>query len=112
MPLLIGMGRTSELVFMDPVLSADRAMEMGLVNAVADDDKFQETVDNWAQKLINGPSEAFARAKELLNDAMLPILEAQLSRERREIVGAALTSDYKEGMHAFLEKRMPRFEGR
>ncbi|HBX22355.1 MAG TPA: hypothetical protein DEF34_01785 [Desulfotomaculum sp.] len=112
MPLLIGMGRTSELVFMDPVLSADRAMEMGLVNAVADDDKFLETVDNWAQKLINGPSEAFARAKELLNDAMLPILEAQLSRERREIVGAALTSDYKEGMHAFLEKRMPRFEGK
>ena len=112
MPLIIGMGRTSELIFLDPVISAERAMEIGLVNAVADDDKFTETVDVWAEKLKNGPSEAFAKAKELLNESMLSVLESQLSRERREIVNAARTRDYREGMHAFLEKRPPRFQGK
>lgn len=111
MPLVVGMGRTSELVFLDPIVSAEKALEMGLVNAVADDDKFWATVESWVDKLKKGPGEAYARAKELLNESMLSILEAQLSRERREIVTAALTSDYREGMHAFLEKRVPDFKG-
>ncbi len=111
-PLLIGFGRTSELVFMDPVITADKAYEMGLVNTVVGDDEFAETVENWAEKLKRGPTEAFARAKELLNESMLTKLEAQLSRERREIVNMAQTSDYREGMRAFLEKRPPRFTGK
>ncbi|MBF7083614.1 enoyl-CoA hydratase/isomerase family protein [Desulfallas sp. Bu1-1] len=111
-PLLIGFGRTSELVFMDPLLTADQALQMGLVNAVADDDKFTGEVERWADQLKTGAAEAFARAKELLNDAMLPLLEAQLSRERREIVNTAQTNDYREGLHAFLEKRRPNFQGK
>lgn len=112
MPLLVGMGRASEMVFLDSKISSERAMEIGLVNAVTDDDKLWDTVDIWVEKLKKGPSEAFARAKELLNESMLSILEAQLSRERREIVTTALTKDYREGMHAFLEKRLPIFEGK
>ncbi|SFG40563.1 2-(1,2-epoxy-1,2-dihydrophenyl)acetyl-CoA isomerase [Desulfotomaculum arcticum] len=111
-PLLVGFGRASELAFMDPVLTAEQAQQMGLINVVAEDEAFTEEVERLAESLKAGASEAYARAKELLNDSMLSILEAQLSRERREIVTAALTSDYKEGMHAFLEKRSPKFHGK
>lgn len=110
-PLIIGMGRTSELIFMDPIISAEKAMQIGLVNNVFDDIAFEAEVEVWADKLKDGPTEAFARAKELLNESMLSLLEAQLSRERREIVTTALTSDYIEGMHSFLEKRRPSFKG-
>jgi 2-(1,2-epoxy-1,2-dihydrophenyl)acetyl-CoA isomerase len=110
-PVIVGMGRASELVFMDPVISAEKALEIGLVNAVFDDGQFDVNVEAWADKLKSGPTEAFARAKELLNESMLSLLEAQLSRERREIVTTALTSDYLEGMHSFLEKRKPSFKG-
>jgi len=111
-PLLAGFGRASELIFMDPVITADKACEIGLINAVVDDDIYIEEVERWAEKLKNSASEALARSKELLNDSMLGILESQLSRERREIVNSALTADYREGMHAFLGKRAPRFHGK
>lgn len=111
-PLLVGFGRASELALLDPVLTAEQAQQMGLINVVADDEVFAEEVERMANRLKKGASEAYARTKELLNDSMLPILEAQLSRERREIVTTALTGDYKEGMHAFLEKRSPKFQGK
>lgn len=110
-PLTVGMGKASELIFMDPVLDSSRAFNFGLVNLVVPDSELREETRKWAIKLANGPFEALARSKELLNESMLHILEAQLGRERREIVEAARTKDHKEAVEAFLNKRTPIFKG-
>lgn len=110
-PLTMGMGRASEFIFMDPVIDAKRAYDIGLINMVTSDEELEKVSREWALKLANGPFEALARSKELLNESMLHILEAQLRRERQEIVEAACTEDHKEAVDAFLNKRVPKFKG-
>ncbi len=110
-PLLIGFGRASELVFSDPMMDAKKAYEIGLVNEVADDAELENTVREKAQRLAAGPLVAFAVAKDNLNRALLGLLEAQLEQERLGIMRAGRTADAREGIAAILEKRRPAFRG-
>jgi len=111
-PMLIGLGKATELVLMDPILSAKQALEIGLVNQVVDDADLQRVTQEIAEKLAKGPTKSFAIAKENLNNAMLGLLERQLELERSGMIKAAKTADYKEGLKAFFEKREPHFTGR
>lgn len=111
-PLLIGFGRASELIFLDPVFDARKALELGLVNKVVEESEFENTVNQWALKLAAGPTRSFALAKELLNNALLTFLERQLELERQGIVAAAGSQDYLEGSEAFFAKRLPVFTGK
>lgn len=111
LPLTLGMSKASELIFMDPEITATEAYNFSLVNLVTPNDELESMTRKWALKLAKGPFEALARSKELLNESMLNILEAQLGRERREIVEAARTEDHKEAVEAFLNKRDPIFKG-
>ncbi|MFB3926664.1 MAG: enoyl-CoA hydratase/isomerase family protein [Syntrophales bacterium] len=111
-PLLIGFGRAMELMLLDQVIDARQALEWGLVNRVVDDAMLESTANEIALKLSRGPAKAFAIAKENLNHAMMGLLERQLELERAAMVKAAGTSDYIEGVNAFLEKRAARFTGK
>lgn len=111
-PLLVGFGRASELVLLDPVISAQQALELGLVNQVVEDSEIQRAAFEMAAKLAEGPTRAFALAKEVFNEAMLGLLERQLERERLGLVKAAKTRDFREGIQAFFEKRPPSFTGK
>jgi 2-(1,2-epoxy-1,2-dihydrophenyl)acetyl-CoA isomerase len=110
-PLLIGFGRASELVFSDPVMDAKKACEIGLVNEVADDAELEDATRKKAQRLASGPLAAFAVAKDNLNRALFGLLEAQLEQERLGIMRAGRTADAREGIAAILEKRRPVFRG-
>ncbi len=111
-PLIVGLGRASEMVFLDPVIDAQRALEIGLVNQVVPAENFAAAVKEVATRLAAGPTLAFARAKALLNASLLPALEAQLERERQAISASARTRDFTEGLAAFLAKRPPDYAGK
>ena len=110
-PLLIGLGRASELVLLDPVFDAQKALDMGFVNQVVEDSELDKVTYNVASRLAKGPSVAFAIVKENLNNAMLGFLERQLELERRGMTTVGKTADAMEGIAAFLEKRKPVFTG-
>ena len=110
-PLLIGFGRASELLFADPMIDARRALEIGLVTEVVDDAELENATRKRAQRLAAGPLKAYAIAKDNLNRAMLAVLENQLEQERLGIMHAARTADAREGITAILEKRKPVFRG-
>lgn len=110
-PHLIGLGRASELLLLDPVLSAEQACQYGLVNQVVPEGEALPTAQTWAGKLAAGPTQSYASAKRLLNASLLPNLEAQLEKEREGIVFINTTRDFREGVQAFLEKRNPLFVG-
>jgi len=110
--LFAGVGRASEMIFLDPVLCGKKAYELGLVNKVVEPEQLLTAAREWAEKLASGPTLAFARAKAELNHAVLGLLESQLEVERQGIMAAAQTEDYKRGLTAFLAKKTPQFTGK
>lgn len=110
-PQLIGWGKTAELVFLDPIINADQAFAMGLVNMVVQPEKLEDAAFEWANKLAKGATTAFGMAKKLINESIMPCLEKQIEMERLGVEKAGYTEDYTEGLTAFFEKRAPKFIG-
>jgi 2-(1,2-epoxy-1,2-dihydrophenyl)acetyl-CoA isomerase len=111
-PMLIGFGKATELVLLDPVLSAEEALRWGLVNRVVEDPELWTAAGEVISRLAAGPTRAFAIAKENLNNAMLSLLYRQLELERSGMIRAAQSADYGEGLRAFFEKREAVFTGK
>jgi enoyl-CoA hydratase/carnithine racemase len=110
LPKLVGLRRASELMLLNPRLSARDAREYGLVTAVYDCERFDAEVMTIAQRLADGPTHSFAIAKELLNQAAgMDRLDAHLDRELDELSRVADTPEFAEGLRAFFEKRTPDF---
>lgn len=109
--LLLGFSKTCEMVFLDPVYDAEQALAMGLVHKIVEPEKFTEATRQWAEQLAAGATRSFAIGKNNLNQAFLTLLERQLEVERQGVLEASLTSDYQEGLEAFLTKRRAIFKG-
>ncbi|MGE0625667.1 MAG: enoyl-CoA hydratase/isomerase family protein [Pseudomonadales bacterium] len=111
MPRRIGDRRARELMLTNRVLSAEEALEWGVVNQVVDDDKVLSEALALATKLAAGPTLAYGRVKDLLNASFDNGLETQMELESRAIADMVDTADGREGISAFLSKRKPEFKG-
>jgi 2-(1,2-epoxy-1,2-dihydrophenyl)acetyl-CoA isomerase len=112
LPRILGMRKTQELMLTNRLLSAEEAADWGLVTQVVDDDSVMETAMQAAKRLAAGPTRAFGTVKDLLAQSFSNGLETQLEEEARGIVKQSSTSDGREGIAAFLEKRKPEFRGK
>ena len=111
LPRVVGPARAAELMLLGDVVDAARAQEIGLVSRVVPDAELAATAQDLARRLAGGPR-ALAYIKEALALSAHNDLEGQLQVESRLQAAAATTSDFIEGVSAFLEKRPPRFTGR
>ena len=84
---------------------------MGIVTQVVEDAELLTNTQNLITRLAAGPTKAFGKAKRLLYDGWTETLEGQLECESRTIATIAHTSDTREGIKAFIEKRPARFTG-
>jgi 2-(1,2-epoxy-1,2-dihydrophenyl)acetyl-CoA isomerase len=106
LPRLIGLRRAMELMLLNPRVGATQAHDYGLVTAVYDVDRFDDAVTAVAEQLAAGPQQAFAIAKELLNQsAGFDRLDAHLDRELQELARVADGPEFAEGLAAFFAKR-------
>lgn len=112
LPKLVGLGKTSELIFLDKGIASGEAEKLGLVNQVFPEAKLKEATLEVAKRLAEGPNLAFARAKALLNKALISRLESQLEDERQGVISSSETDDFREALSAFFEKRKPKFKGK
>ncbi|MGE5454820.1 MAG: enoyl-CoA hydratase/isomerase family protein [Methylocystaceae bacterium] len=111
-PLLIGLAKASEMILLDELMDAQEALRLGLVNQVVTAEELETATMELARRLAKGPTCAYASSKELLNRAMLPMIETQMELERQGLMKCAHTEDYHESLVAFKEKRKPVFKGR
>ena len=112
LPRQIGMARAmGTALFAEPV-SARKAAEWGTIWEAVPDANFQAVVRARAQHLANGPTEGYRLTKKAMRASIDHTLEKQLETEAHLQGKAGRTSDFKEGVMAFLEKRKPQFEGR
>ncbi len=110
LPKLIGARRSLELMLTNRRLSAQEALDWGIVNKVVPDAELQSEVTKLAAKLAAGPTLAFGRTKDLVQSDQG--LEAQMELETRAIADSARSSDGAGGIKAFLAKEKPTFTGR
>ncbi len=111
LPAIVGLGKASELLFLDPVFDAPVAKEWGILHDVFVENEFEEKVAKIAKRLASGPTQSFAKAKELLNESLLPLLEKQLELERQKLISASKTKDAITGIEAFFAKEKPNYIG-
>jgi 2-(1,2-epoxy-1,2-dihydrophenyl)acetyl-CoA isomerase len=111
LPRRVGDRRARELMLTNRVLSAEEALDWGIVNQVVAEADLDETVGKLAAKIAAGPTLAYGQVKSLLNASFDNGLETQMELESRGIADMARSQDGKEGIQAFLAKRKPTFKG-
>jgi len=109
LPALIGLGRATEAAFTNQPITAQQALDWGLVNRVVPAEVLQTSALQMAQALAIGPVHAMGLAKRDFNKAIYPHLEEVLDYEAHIKEVARLRDEHKEGVRAFVEKRAPKF---
>lgn len=109
---LVGTAKARELYLTSPVLSAQQALDIGLVTQVVDDDAVDAAAQALARQLADGPRITLGYIKQNLNDAQTGSLAHSLDREAERHTRCAFTEDHREAANAFVEKRKPVFTGR
>ena len=111
LPRYVGMKRAIELTMLADMFDAKAAAAMGIINRAVPADLLELEVATLAERLSNGATMAYARAKKLINQSFVTPIDKQLDDEIAFFAECAKTNDFKEGVTAFVEKRKPRFEG-
>ena len=109
---LAGTSRARELMFLSERIDARRCETLSLVNRVVPDAELRETAFALAKSLAEGPSIALARIKDNLDHAMTSDILESMDQEAENMVKSARTTDHKEAVRAFIDKRKPEFVGR
>jgi enoyl-CoA hydratase len=100
-----------EMVLNNRTLSAQEALQFGLVNRVVPVERFLEDALELAKEIAGRAPLAIRMAKEAINQAFETPLSDGLADERRSFYLLFASQDQKEGMYAFVEKRKPDWTG-
>lgn len=112
MARLVGLGRALELMLTGDMVDANRAYDIGLVNAVVPKQELLDRAKELARKITGKGPDAVRLALKSVYSAMDVPLKTALETESSHFGLLASTEDMREGMTAFLEKRKPEFKGR
>ena len=111
LPRLVGLPRATALAFLGEKVTAGDAERMGMIYKSVGAGDFPEKTKALAEQLAAMPTKGLAMTKRLFNASMTNGMAEQLAMERDVQLDASRTSDYEEGVRAFLEKRAPHFTG-
>ncbi|MEM1243261.1 MAG: enoyl-CoA hydratase-related protein [Pseudomonadota bacterium] len=111
LPRIVGMKKAFELALLSGVINTEQARTYGLVNFAVAETELAAQTSKLAQQLMAGPSLAFARVKQLLNQSLAHDLTQQLDMEEDMFTKSVASEDFKIGVKAFINKTKAEFKG-
>ncbi len=109
---LVGLGRALEILLTGDPISAQRAYEIGLVNAIYPQTALLAQAESWARKILaNGPIAIQLTLESAVHGSQMSLAEG-LNLEATLFALSCTTEDMKEGTRAFVEKRPAQFKGK
>lgn len=108
-PRRVGITKAMELMMLAPIINADTAVNLGLINKVVKSENLMEEAKSIAYKLASGPKVALALCKTIINKSLGGSLEDCFEYEAMAQDICMQTKDFNEGIAALLEKRLPDF---
>ena len=108
----IGSNRASQLAITGEGLSADKALEYGIVYKLAEPEKLEKIVAQELKKLLRGSVNSYAAIKQLVWESQFKDWESYRQLELAMQESLAYKEDFKEGVRAHTERRRPIFIGK
>jgi len=107
----MGEGKGRELFITGERMDAERALSVGLVNKVVDDDQLDAEVDRLLKSILSSGPEAVAMAKRLVSEVPRMTPDQYRPYTAEMIARLRISDEGQEGMDAFLNKRKPNWTG-
>ena len=112
LPRIVGYAKAAEICFRGNTLSATEAHEFGLVNHVVDPEVFPGFVSQIAEEIAANAPLAVRAIKRMMRAAESETFEQNIHHVFLQLLPLFRTSDFKEGVASFMEKRPAHFTGR
>ena len=109
LPRLVGTQRAKKFFFENEVWNGKEAFEFGVVDELVNPEELIECSIKVAERWGNWAASSRRSTKQLIDASTSTFMETQLEFEKLLITNSSLTSDFAEGVSAFLEKRNPNF---
>ncbi|WP_016696109.1 enoyl-CoA hydratase/isomerase family protein [Rhodococcus rhodochrous] len=111
LPRLIGLQRTSDLLYTGRTVYGDEALQMGLCDRLVDDEKLLDEARSYASEIAAAAPLAVAAIRQRLHGDLADAVREALQRDWKDQTSLKLTADFREGIAAARERRVPRFVG-
>ena len=112
LPMIVGLNKARELMLTGEFIDAREAHRIGLVNKLVPAGEAERAAEAMARVIISRAPLAVANHKRMVQQSTEADFETALNLEKQTITTLIYTEDYGEAIHAFAEKRKPKFKGR
>jgi 2-(1,2-epoxy-1,2-dihydrophenyl)acetyl-CoA isomerase len=112
LPRLVGVARARRMLLLSEKVSGADAADWGLIHQAAGPAELDAAVEQLLARLADGPTVAIGLAKQALSYGQHASLSQSMTQELFNLELSCRTTDFKEGLEAFRQRRSPKFDGR
>ena len=112
LPRLVGLARARRMLLLGEKVSATDAADWGLIHQAVSRPQLDDAAERLLDRLASGPTVAIGLAKQALAFGQHATLSQSMTQELFNLELSCRTTDFKEGLEAFQQKRAPKFYGR